>query len=48
LHMWLSICTFLQNIMALYLSVFELCWFKKKIGRVKTGDRFILLISSHC
>ena len=29
LHMWLWICTFLQNL-SLSLSVFELCWLKKK------------------
>ena len=26
LHMWLSICTFLQKFMALSFSVFGLCW----------------------
>ena len=36
LHMWLSICTFLQIFMALSLSVFELCWFRKKKKMNKT------------
>ena len=26
LHIWLWICTFLQNFMAFFFSVFELCW----------------------
>ena len=34
--MWLSICTFLQNFMALSLLVFELCWLKKKKKMNKT------------
>ena len=34
--MWLSICTFLQNFMALSLSVFELRWSKKKKMTNKT------------
>ena len=43
LSMWLSICTFLQNLMALPYSVFELWWLNRKKKKKKMMNKLPII-----